>query len=1048
MPSPTDRFDESTVEQAAKQWLAEIGYHTGYAPIDAPVGQVRQNPGDCILWSRVAEALTRLNPCAPTNLVRSALARIQRAESQDLISENQRLHQLLVTGVPVETTGEDGRPTTLRLRLVDFDDPENNDWRALNQFTVVEGGHNRRPDVLVFLNGLPVGLMELKNPADEKATLRNAWNQIQTYRKQIPSVFIPNAVTVVSDGTSAAMSSFTGGFEHYAPWKTMDGRDIITDRPALEVLIKGVFAPERFLDILRNFVVYSDEPVTDATTGQRRRTIIKRIAKYHQYWAVNAAVESTVRAAGPDGDKRGGVVWHTQGSGKSFEMVFYAAKLMRDPRMSNPTLVFITDRNDLDDQLFGEVFSPAHILPETPVQATGRDNLRQLLTRASGGIIFTTLQKFAPGQDGDMNPVLTDRRNVVVVADEAHRSQYGFEETLDTQGRLKAGLAKHLRDALPGATFLGFTGTPIESNDRSTRAVFGDYVDIYDLTRAVEDGATVKIFYESRLAKINLDEDQLGQLDAIVDESSEASGANESEQAKSKWSRLEALVGADSRLDAIAADIVAHWEKRRASMAGKAMIVTMSRRIAVALYNKIVALRPQWHSNAIDKGRIKVVMTGSAADPEEFQPHVHSKDERRDLKLRAKNPDDELEIVVVRDMWLTGFDAPSMHTMYVDKPMQGAGLMQAIARVNRRFKDKPGGLVVDYIGLFTSLQQALSVYSPSDREQAGVPIEQLVDVMLEKHDVVRGMLHGVAYDSSTELPAKERLAQYATVLDHVLSDPDLTKRYNDQVLALAKAYALAASRPEAQSIRDDVRLFTDVRAAALKVLTPDAGQSQQGGSNLDSVLGQMVNDAVTADQVIDVFQFAGMDSPELSLLSDEFLDSIAHSHQPNLQLGLLRRLLNDQVRTLQRKNIVQGRKFSQMLTEALSRYTNRSLTTAEIIAELVNLAKEMRQDQQRAHELGLSEAEIALYDAIIQNDSAILELGDETLKTIARELVTTIQKSATIDWTFKESVRARMRSRIKRLLARYKYPPDKQEEAVRLVIEQAEHMATGDAARS
>lgn len=1048
MTSSVYRFDESTVEQAAKEWLAEIGYRTGYAPVDAPVGQARETPGDCVLWSYVAEALVRLNPRASNDLVRSALARIQRAESQDVMSENQRLHELMVAGVPVETTGEDGRPTTVRLRLVDFNDPANNDWRALNQFTVVEGGHNRRPDVLVFLNGLPVGLMELKNPTDEKATLRNAWNQIQTYRKQIPSVFFPNVITVISDGTSAAMSSFTGGFEYYAPWKTMDGHDIVTDRPALEVLIKGVFTPARFLDILRNFVVYSDEPVTDAATGQRRRMIIKRIAKYHQYWAVNAAVESTVRAAGPNGDKRGGVVWHTQGSGKSFEMVFYAAKLMRDQRMSNPTLVFITDRNDLDDQLFGEVFSPAQILPETPVQATGRDNLRQLLTRASGGIIFTTLQKFAPGQDGDMNPVLTDRRNVVVVADEAHRSQYGFEETLDSQGRLKAGLAKHLRDALPGATFLGFTGTPIESNDRSTRAVFGDYVDIYDLTRAVEDGATVKIFYESRLAKINLDEEQLGQLDTIVDDSSEASSTGGAEQAKTKWSRLEALVGADSRLDAVAADIVAHWEKRRASMAGKAMIVTMSRRIAVALYNKITALRPQWHSDDINKGRIKVVMTGSAADPEEFQVHIHSKDERRDLKLRAKNPDDELELVIVRDMWLTGFDAPSMHTMYVDKPMQGAGLMQAIARVNRRFKDKPGGLIVDYIGLFTSLQRALSVYSPSDREQAGVPIEQLVDVMLEKHDIVRGMLHGVTYDSSTELSAKERLAQYAAVLDHVLSDPDLTKRYSDQVLALAKAYALTASRPESQTIRDDVRLFTDVRAAALKILNPDAGQSQQGGSNLDSVLGQMVNDAVTADQVVDVFQFVGMKSPELSLLSDEFLDSIAHSNQPNLQLGLLRRLLNEQVRTLQRKNVVQGRKFSQMLTEALSRYTNRSLTTAEIIAELVNLAKEMRQDQQRAHELGLSEAEIALYDAIIQNDSAILELGDETLKTIARELVTTIQKSAIINWTFKESVRARMRSRIKRLLARYKYPPDKQEEAVRLVIEQAEHLATGDAARS
>ena len=1039
----TDRFDESTVEQAAKEWLAEIGFHTGYAPVDAAVEDVRNSLGDCVLWIHVADALTRLNPGVDPDLVRSAVARIQRAESQDVMSENQRFHELMVRGVPVETTGEDGRPTTVRLRLVDFDTPGNNDWRALNQFTIIEAGHNRRPDVLVFLNGLPVGLLELKNPADENATLRNAWNQIQTYRREIPSVFIPNVVTVISDGTSAAMSSFTGGFEHYAPWKTIDGRDVITNRPALEVLLKGVFAPARFLDILRNFVVYSDEAVTDHATGQRRRATIKRIAKYHQYWAVNAAVESTVRAAGPAGDKRGGVVWHTQGSGKSFEMVFYAAKLMRDPRMANPTLVFITDRNDLDDQLYGEVFAPAQILPETPVQATGRDDLRRLLTRASGGIIFTTLQKFAPGQDGDTNPVLTDRRNVVVVADEAHRSQYGFEESLDSQGRLKAGLAKHLRDALPGATFLGFTGTPIETNDRSTRAVFGDYVDVYDLTRAVEDGATVKIFYESRLAKIALDDEQLKDLDALVDETTEAS-ETESEQAKSKWSRLEALVGAEARLDAIAADIVAHWEKRRSSMAGKAMIVTMSRRIAVALYNKITALRPEWHSDDIDKGRIKVVMTGSAADPAEFQPHIHSKDERRDLKLRAKNPDDELEIVIVRDMWLTGFDAPSMHTMYVDKPMQGAGLMQAIARVNRRFKDKPGGLIVDYIGLFASLQQALSVYSPSDREQAGVPIQELVDVMLEKHDVVRGILHGVTFDSSPDLPAKERLSQYAAVLDHVLSDPDLTARYNDQVLALAKAFALVASRPEAEAIRNDVRLFTDVRAAVLKILNPDSGESRRGGSNLDTVLGQMLNDTVTADQVIDVFQFAGMDSPELSLLSDEFLDSVAHSTTPNLQLGLLRRLLGDQIRTVSRKNLVKGRKFSEMLNDALSRYTNRSLTTAEIIAELVSLAKDMRADRERAQQLGLSDAEIALYDAIIQNDSAILEMGDETLKMIARELVATIRSSATLDWTVKESVRARMRSRIKRLLAKYKYPPDKREQAVQLVIEQAEHLATGE----
>lgn len=1035
------RFNESTVEQAALDWLREIGYRTGYGPVDTAVGEVREHPFDVVLWDRLKAALLRLNPEASTQLIADALGRVQRADSQDTVLENQRLHDLMVKGVPVETKASDGQTVTQLLRLIDFKNPENNDWLALNQFTIIENGHNRRPDVLVFLNGLPVGLMELKNPADEHATMRHAWNQIQTYRSQIPSVFVPNVVTVISDGTAAAMSSFTGGFEHYAPWKTIDGRDVITNRPALEVLLKGVFAPERFLDILRNFVVFSDEPITDQATGQRRRALIKRVAKYHQYWAVNAAVESTVHASGPDGDRRGGVVWHTQGSGKSFEMVFFAAKLMRDPRMANPTLVFITDRNDLDDQLFGEVFAPAKILPETPVQAEGRDDLRRLLTRVSGGIVFTTLHKFAPGEDGDVNPVLTDRRNVVVVADEAHRSQYGFEETLDAKGHLKAGLAKHLRDALPNATFLGFTGTPIESNDRSTRAVFGEYVDIYDLTRAVEDGATVKIFYESRLAKISIADDALEQVDQLVDEASEGDTTDSSERAKTKWSQLEALVGANSWLDKVAADIVAHWEERRAAMRGKAMIVTMSRRIAVELYEKITALRPEWHSDDLDKGKIKVVMTGSATDPANFQPHIHSKDDRRDLKLRAKNPDDELEIVIVRDMWLTGFDAPSLHTMYVDKPMQGAGLMQAIARVNRRFKDKPGGLIVDYIGLFTSLQKALAVYSPSDREQAGVPIDELINVMQEKYDVIKGILHPITYDSSPDLTSAERLAQYATVLDFVLSDEDVTKRYNDQVLALAKAYALVAARPEAEAIHDDVRLFTDVRTAALKILNPDAGGAWIGKGNIDSVLAQLVNESVTADQVVDVYQFAGMETPELSLLSDEFLDSIGKSGKPNLQLGLLRRLLNDQIHTLQRTNLVQSRKFSEMLTEAVKRYTNRSLTTAEIIAELVALAKEMRENQKRAADLGLSEAEVALYDAIIQNDSAIMEMGDETLKTIARELVATIQRSATIDWTLKETVRARMRSRIKRLLAKHKYPPDKQEEAVKLIIEQAEHLA-------
>lgn len=811
------------------------------------------------------------------------------------------------------------------------------------------------------------------------------------------------------------------------------------------MLIKGVFEPKRFLDLLKNFTVFSDETVTDKATGQPTRALVKRVAKYHQYWAVNAAVESTVQASRPDGDRRGGVVWHTQGSGKSFEMVFYAAKIMRDQRMANPTLVFITDRNDLDDQLFGETFAPARILPETPVQATTRTDLRAKLKRASGGIVFTTLQKFAPGEDGDSNPVLTDRRNVVVIADEAHRSQYGFSETLDRHGRLKSGLAKHMRDALPGATYLGFTGTPIESNDKSTQSVFGDYVDIYDLTRAVEDGATVRIFYESRLAKIDLSETDLAALDDLADEITETVEEDTATAAKSRWSRLEAIVGAESRLDLVARDIVEHWEKRRESLFGKGMIVTMSRRIAVRLYEKIVALRPDWHSDDPAAGKIKVVMTGSASDPADFQPHIHSKDVRKDLKLRAKSADDPLELVIVRDMWLTGFDAPSMHTMYVDKTMQGAGLMQAIARVNRTFRDKPGGLIVDYIGVFANLQTALAEYSPSDRDQAGVPIDEMVRVMLEKHDIVRVLLHGVDYDSSPELTAAQRLNEYAKVLDFVMADPDRTTRFNDQVLALAKAFALAGARDEAAAIRNDVRLFTDVRAAILKIQNPDSGRGGSGAVEIDTALGQLLNEAVAADQVVDVYQLAGVETPEISILSDEFLDSLAEKEKPNLQMGLLRRLLNDQIRTVQRKNIVQGRKFSEMLDEAVNRYTNRSLTTAEIIAELVKLAKQMRDAQKRHEELGLREDEVAFYDAVVQNDAAVLELGDETLKQIAQELVKSVRQSATIDWNLKESVLAAMRSKVRRILARYDYPPDAEAKAIELVLEQAEAFAGSNA---
>jgi type I restriction enzyme R subunit len=1025
-------FDESVIEEAALDYFRDLGYATQFGPNLAPGGAAQERGAwdEVYLLDRLRAAGQRLNP-AHRDLVGEAIKRLQRAESQAAVAENYRVHRLLVDGVPVEYRGDDGQIRTFNVRLIDFDDPGNNDWLAVNQFTVVQE-KNRRPDVLVFVNGIPLGLLELKNPADEHATLRNAWNQVQTYRSDIPAVFTSNAVTVVSDGTSAAMSSFTGAFEHYAPWKTIDGREVVSGHPALEVLVKGVFEPARFLDLIRHFVVFSDE-----ASG-----MVKRVAKYHQYWAVTAAVESTVAAAGDGGDRRGGVVWHTQGSGKSIEMLLYAAKVMRDPRMGNPTLVFLTDRNDLDDQLFGEVFAPAQILPERPVQADSRADLRTLLQRASGGIVFTTLQKFAPLPGDDVNPVLTDRRNVVVVADEAHRSQYGFSETLAADGTLKAGLAKHMRDALPGATFLGFTGTPIESGDRSTRSVFGDYIDVYDLTRAVEDGATVRIYYESRLAKVALSDADMVALDELAEEITSEIDEGEATRAKSKWARLEAIVGAEERLDLIARDIVDHWEKRRAAMLGKAMIVTMSRRIAVRLYEKIVELRPEWHSDDRTQGRIKVVMTGSAADPPAFQPHLHSKEVRRDLKSRAKDPNDPLELVIVRDMWLTGFDAPPMHTMYVDKTMQGAGLMQAIARVNRTFRDKPGGLIVDYIGVFANLQKALIEYSPSDRDQAGVPLEELVSAMLEKHDVIRALLHGCDFDSSPDLPAGQRLAEHAKVLDYVMADPDRQRRFLDQVLALAKAYALAGAREEAIPIRNDVRMFTDVRAAILKILNPDAGRGGSGAVEVDTAIGQLVNEAVAADEVIDVYKLAGVDTPEISILSDEFLDSLAHRDKPNLQLGVLRRILGDRIRTISRSNLVQSRKFSEQLEEAINKYTNRSLTTAEIIAELVKLAKEMRDQAHRHEELGLSEAEAAFYDAIVQNESAVLELGDEKLKKIAHDLVWSVRSSVTIDWRYKESVKAGLRSKVRRLLVINGYPPDLEEKAVELVLEQAELLAS------
>ena len=722
-------INEALVEDAALGIFRTLGYHTLYGPEIGPGGDVeeRSDWDEVILTQRLNDAIARINPYLPQDAVNAVVTTVLRAESQNTLSENLRVHQLITQGVSVEYRHADGAIRHSLAWLLDFDTPESNEWLAVNQFTVVDNERNRRPDVVVFVNGLPLALFELKNPGDENATLRGAFNQIQTYRRDVSSLFVANAVCVLSDGLGALLGSFSAGFEHYAPWKTIEGRTVVTDKTPLEVLIRGVFEPARFLDLIRNFVVFSDEP----------NGLVKRVAKYHQYWAVNAAIESTVEASRPDGDRRGGVVWHTQGSGKSFEMLCYVAKAMRAEELTNPTIVLITDRNDLDDQLFGEVFAPARILPEAPQQANSRAEMRRLLDRVSGGIIFTTLQKFSPDEKGDTHPLLTDRRNVIVIADEAHRSQYDF---LD-------GYARHLRDALPNATYLGFTGTPIESTDKSTKAVFGDYVDIYDLTRAVEDGATVRIYYESRLAKVRLPDEFRQQIDDSVEGLTEGEELDEAERTKSRWARVEAIVGASERLDIVAADIVDHWEKQRENLKGKAMIVGMSRRICVELYERIVAHRPDWHSEDPRQGIIKVIMTGSAADDPSFQPHLYSKQTLRDLKARAKDPEDKLEIVIVRDMWLTGFDSPSMNTMYVDKPMQGAGLMQAIARVNRTFLDKPGGLIVDYIGVAQSLRNAMADYSPSDRDQAGVPIEEVIGIMLEKHDIVCGILRGLDWGS-------------------------------------------------------------------------------------------------------------------------------------------------------------------------------------------------------------------------------------------------------------------------------------------------------------
>ncbi len=1040
-------FAESTVEDAALSWLADSTFAVAHGP-DIAVGQPGAERGDrsyrdVVLEWRLRESLVGLNPDLPQEALDDAFRKIVRAEGASLIERNRAVHRMLVDGVTVEYRRADGSIAGAQARVIDFENPDNNDWLAVNQFTVVgPAGHNRRADIVIFVNGLPLGVIELKNPTDEKATIAGALNQLQTYQSQIPALFDYNCALVVSDGTEARIGVLGAGKEWFKPWRTIDGRgDAPKGMPELQVVLEGVFDKRRFLDLIRYFIVFED---------MGGGVLTKKMAGYHQFHAVNFAVDQTLRAAGrkgpsdifgryesgrqpggEPGDRRVGVVWHTQGSGKSLSMAFYAGRLILDPAMENPTIVVITDRNDLDDQLFGTFARCRDLLRQDPVQAADRADLREKLRVAGGGVVFTTIQKFMPAESGDRNPVLSDRRNIVVIADEAHRSQYDFID----------GFARHMRDALPQASFVGFTGTPIEKADANTRAVFGDYISIYDIQRAVEDGATVPIYYEGRLAKLELSEAERPKIDHDFEEVTEGEEVERKEGLKSKWAQLAAVVGAEKRLRLVAADLVDHFEKRLEVMDGKAMVVCMSRRICVELYREIVALRPEWAGEDDDAGSIKVVMTGSATDPLEFQPHVRNKSRREALARRFRDPADPFRIVIVRDMWLTGFDAPSLHTMYIDKPMHGHGLMQAIARVNRVFRDKPGGLVVDYLGLADELRKALAAYTESGgRGKVEHDQREAIFAMQREYEVCRGLFHGFSWAAFSSGSAAERVSVLPRAQEHILGLrdrdglPNGKQRLLDAVGSLSKAFALAVPSDEAMAILDDVAFFQAVRSVLIK----GTERGPHAAEDLDHAIRQIVSRAVASDEIVDIFAAAGLKKPDISILSDDFLAEVRDMPQRNLAVELLAKLLKGEIKSRGRRNVVESRSFEKMLDEAVRKYQNRAVETAQVIEELIALAKDLRARDARGEELGLSEDELAFYDALGVNDSAVAVLGDECLRGIARELVTTVKANVTIDWTVRENVRAHLRVLVKRCLRKHGYPPDKQEKATLTVLEQAE----------
>ena len=1060
------KLHESDIEQMLIDLLKAKKYDYLYGPDIAPDGEfpMRSRFDEVVLRDKLESAVKRLNPSLPWLVQNEAVKIAMRLESTDMLVNNETFHRMLTEGIPVTIT-KNGMERGERVWLVDFNDPWNNEFTVVNQFTIIENGHNRRPDVILFVNGLPLVIFELKNAADENATLQSAYRQIETYKQQIPSLFTYNALIVISDGLEARAGSLSAGFSRYTAWKSSDGESIASHLVSeLEVLVNGMLGKDTLLDLIRSFTVFEKQKQEGLKTGLTTVKTVKKIAAYHQYYAVNKAVDSTLRASGMNkgiaespanfgfktvqeqqpGDHRAGVVWHTQGSGKSLTMVFYTGKIVQC--LNNPTIVVITDRNDLDDQLFDTFTGARQLLRQTPVQAQDREHLKSLLKVQSGGVIFTTIQKFQP-DNGNVYDRLTDRSNVIVIADEAHRTQYGFKaKTVDIRNEadevigseIKYGFAKYLRDALPNATYLGFTGTPIESTDINTPAVFGNYIDVYDIAQAVEDGATVRIFYESRLAKVELS-DEGRQLVQDLDKELETEDMNDVQKAKVKWTQLEALIGSPNRIRNIAKDIVTHFEERQKVFEGKGMIVAMSRRIAAELYDEIIRLRPEWHSDDLDKGAIKVVMTSSASDGANIARHHTTKEQRRALAERMKDPDDELKMVIVRDMWLTGFDVPCLHTLYIDKPMQGHNLMQAIARVNRVYKDKPGGLVVDYLGIASDLKKALSFYSDSGGK--GDPTQQqsqAVALMQEKLEVVEQMFYGFDYKQYFTTDTAGKLSCILKAEDFILGLEDGKKRFVNEVTALGKAFALAIPQDEAMDVKDEIAFFQAVKARLCKFDQTGTGKTDE---DVETTIRQVIDKALVSDKVIDLFDAAGIKKPDISILSEEFLLELKGMEHKNIALEVLKKLLEGEIKARAKFNVVEGRTLMEMLDGTITRYHNKIITAAEVIDELIKLSKTIVEKDEDASKMGLTTFEYAFYSAVADNESARELMGKDKLRELAVVLTETIRKNSTIDWTIKENVRAKMKVAVKRLLRRYGYPPDMQQLATETVLKQAEKIA-------